>query len=153
MKLSSQDLINENLIRLDSLAKTKDESLKMISDIMLEEKRISSKKAYYQGMLEREKASTTGFGGGIAIPHAKIKEVIEPTISVIKLSTPVEWESLDNQPVELIIALAVPDSAEGTTHLQLLAKLSENLMEDDFVESLLNTNTKTGFNKLIKSIF
>lgn len=151
--MSNKDLINEKLIKLNIEANTKKEALKIISDIMYKEKRVSSAEAYYQGMLNREEVSTTGFGDGIAIPHAKIKEVTKPSISVIKLTNSIEWKSLDDQPVELIIALAVPEEEGDTTHLQLLAKLSENLMEEDFVESLLDTNTNEGFNDLIKNIF
>lgn len=151
--MSNKDLINENLIKLNIKTSTKEETLKIISEIMYKEDRVSSAEAYYQGMLERERTSTTGFGDGIAIPHAKIEEVLKPSISVIKLMDSVEWESLDNKPVKLIVALAVPDEEEDTTHLRLLARLSENLMEEDFVDSLLDTDTSEGFKDLIKNIF
>lgn len=151
--MSENELINESLIKLNLTVNTKKEVLKAISNIVYEEGRVLSAQQYYQGLVEREDNSTTGFGDGIAIPHAKIKEVIKPTISIIKLNSPVEWKAMDGKPVHLIIALAVPDSQEGTMHLQLLAKLSESLMEEEFTNALLSAETSNDIYKIINSIF
>ncbi|MBA4603787.1 PTS sugar transporter subunit IIA [Thermoactinomyces mirandus] len=148
-----REIINESLIKLNFHANTKEDVLKEIADIAFNAKRVESAEAYFNGMLERERTSTTGFGGGIAIPHAKIDAILKPTISVIKLREAVDWEAMDDKPVQLIIALAVPANQEGTLHLQLLAKLSENLMEEKFTGSLLSAKTKNEIYQIITSIF
>jgi len=136
------ELINEKLIQVNINAESKRDALRKIAELAFGAGRITDVNSYYEGLLEREKESTTGFGSGIAIPHAKIDEVVKPSICVAKLNKPVEWQSLDDKPVKLILALAVPTQQEGTLHLQLLAKLSENLMEEDFVYALLSAQSK-----------
>ena len=71
---------------------------------------------------EREKESTTGFGNGIAIPHAKSDNVNQATILFARGVNDVDWDSLDGKPVNTWISLLVPTS-EGSVHLKLLAKL------------------------------
>jgi PTS system fructose-specific IIA component len=150
--MSIEYLINKDLIEVDFSAKSKEEVLCKVSQIVYKSGRITNKGFYFEGLMERERNSTTGFGESIAIPHAKIKEVIQPTISIIKLEEPIEWEAMDGQPVKLIIALAIPQQ-ESKTHLKILAKLSEQLMEEDFRTALLSANTKSELYTVIKGIF
>ena len=151
--MNNSELINENLIELNVHAQTKNEALKKVANIVFNAGRVENGDNYLNGMLDRETISTTGFGGGVAIPHAKVDGVFEPTISVIKLKQAVEWDAMDDKPVQLLIALAIPRKQEGTVHLKLLAKLSENLMEEDFVDSLKSANTKKKILNTITSIF
>ncbi|ASN04296.1 PTS sugar transporter subunit IIA [Virgibacillus necropolis] len=147
------DIINEDLIELNNCAPSKRDVLEDVARMVYQEGRVRDKEGYLNGLLEREANSTTGFGDGIAIPHAKIDGVIKPTIAVIKLKNPVEWEAMDNKPVKLIISLAVPSNQKGTLHLKLLANLSEHLMEDDFKRKLILADTKREIYKIITSIF
>lgn len=151
--MDSTELINDHLIYLDSIALSKEHALKEVAQLVYQAGRVQDKDSYLQGLLEREKNATTGFGGGIAIPHAKIDEVIKPTIAVVKFKTPVDWDAMDNKPVRLIIALAVPAQEGGKLHLKLLAKLSEQLMEEDFKEALLSAKTKKELHKTVTGIF
>ncbi|GGB54646.1 PTS mannose transporter subunit IIAB [Virgibacillus dakarensis] len=151
--MNYSELINEHLIDLNVKAKTKEDALREVANIAFNAGRVESAEAYLNGMMERENTSTTGFGGRIAIPHAKIDEVIKPTISVVKLEEAVDWQAMDDRPVQLLIALAVPTKQEGTVHLQLLAKLSENLMEDEFTGALLSADTENEIYQTITSIF
>lgn len=147
------DLITIDLIEFNVFASTKEEVLRKVATHLYKAGRVSDEEAYFQALVNRENATTTGFGKGIAIPHAKIEEVTLPTISVLKLNTPVEWDSLDDKPVNIVIALAVPSKAKGTIHLQLLAKLSEELMEDEFVEKLHKANSKDEIYQFITNVF
>lgn len=83
----------------------------------------------------REAEASTGFGGGVAIPHAKSANVSAPAILFARLSAPVEWHSLDDAPVDTVINILVPEGGNDT-HLQLLAKLARNLVHEDFVAHL-----------------
>lgn len=89
----------------------------------------------------RETESTTGFGNGIAIPHAKSNNVDHAAILVARGTKAVEWASLDGQPVTAWISLLVPDN-QADTHLKLLAKLSRQLIHKDFI-ALLKTGSAT----------
>lgn len=84
---------------------------------------------------EREAEASTGFGNGVAVPHAKSANVGTPTILFARLTVPVEWYALDDAPVDTVINILVPESSSDT-HLQLLAKLARNLVHKDFVDHL-----------------
>lgn len=86
---------------------------------------------------EREREATTGFGGGVAIPHAKTDDVSSATLLFARLSQPVAWQALDEAPVSTVISILAPTSG-ADAHLQLLAKLARRLMHADFVEVLKN---------------
>lgn len=86
---------------------------------------------------EREREATTGFGGGVAIPHSKTDNVSDATLLFARLSRPVEWHALDDAPVSTVISILAPTSG-ADVHLQLLAKLARRLMHADFVEVLKN---------------
>lgn len=85
----------------------------------------------------REAEASTGFGGGVAIPHTKSENISTPAIIFARLSTPVEWHALDGAPVDTVINILVPKDGNDT-HLQLLAKLARNLVHADFVAALKN---------------
>ena len=97
---------------------------------------LSNKKNYIESVLEREVHSTTGIGNGIAIPHGKSDSVKEAAIAYAKLKEPIEWASLDDKPVSIVILLAIPDSEKGDTHLRLLSEIAMKLMDDEIVENL-----------------
>ncbi|MGO1421391.1 PTS sugar transporter subunit IIA [Staphylococcus shinii] len=151
--MNIESLINKDLIEIGFSAKSKERVLGEISQLVYKSGRVTNKRCYFEGLMERERNSTTGFGESIAIPHAKSKEVVQSTISIIRLKEPVEWKAMDGQPVKLIIALAIPQQEEGEMHLKILAKLSEQLMEEDFRTALLSANSKSELYTVIKSIF
>ena len=88
---------------------------------------------------EREAEASTGFGGGVAIPHSKTDDVSEPTVLFARLSRPVEWNSIDDKPVKTVISILVPDGA-NSEHLRLLSSLSRKLVHPEFLE-ILNKGT------------
>ena len=86
-------------------------------------------------LAERERIGSTGFGGGIAIPHAKFKGLDRIHCLVARLDQPIEFESLDNEPVDLIFVLLAPEHASGD-HLKALARISRLLREPSALERL-----------------
>ncbi|GMA62449.1 fructose PTS transporter subunit IIA [Alicyclobacillus fastidiosus] len=90
-----------------------------------------------QSVLAREQEGTTGFGKGVAIPHGKTDGVKEPILMFATLASPVEWNSLDEKPVDMLFMILVPETAQSQ-HLQILAKLARRLMHQDFVDHLRN---------------
>ena len=88
---------------------------------------------------EREEEASTGFGGGIAIPHSKTVDVAEHTVLFARLSQHVEWNSIDGKPVQTVISILVPSGA-NSEHLRLLSSLSRKLVHPEFVE-ILNKGT------------
>lgn len=138
--MMDKSVLNKKYIMLDVLAKDKVEVLRKIADFAFEQGVVDDADAYYNGLLARENEVTTGFGEGIAIPHARIKEVNKGALFVMKLRKEVEWEALDDLPVQMVLAIAMPENDNANSHLKLLASLSRKLMHKEFVDKLLASN-------------
>ncbi len=89
----------------------------------------------FEILLERERLGTTGVGKGIAIPHGKLVELERLYGMFVRLDQPVDFESVDDQPVDLIFLLLAPESA-GADHLKALARVSRLLRDPSICEKL-----------------
>ncbi|CAM4143493.1 Nitrogen regulatory protein [Novosphingobium lubricantis] len=87
------------------------------------------------GIEEREKLGSTGFGRGVAIPHARIDGLERPVAAFLRLEEPVEFAAADGMPVDCVFGLLSPTRA-GATHLQALAAISR-LMRDERMHARL----------------
>ncbi|UAK24644.1 PTS IIA-like nitrogen regulatory protein PtsN [Sphingomonas nostoxanthinifaciens] len=86
-------------------------------------------------LVERERLGSTGFGEGVAIPHGKIEGLTQVVGVFAKLATPVDFQSIDDMPVDLVfLLLSPPDS--GVEHLKALARVSRRLRDRPFVAKL-----------------
>jgi PTS system nitrogen regulatory IIA component len=86
-------------------------------------------------LLDRERLGSTGFGGGVAIPHGKI-EGLEQVVGVFaRLATPIDFAAIDDMPVDLVFLLLSPPDA-GVEHLKALARVSRKLRDRSFVAKL-----------------
>lgn len=86
-------------------------------------------------LLERERLGSTGLGHGVALPHARVKDLRESIGAFVRLRHPVDFEAIDEQPVDLAFAMLVPEAA-SEIHLQLLAQLADLFGEDSFRDLL-----------------
>ena len=86
-------------------------------------------------LLERERLGSTGIGGGIAIPHGKLPGLQRLHGVFARLATPVEFEAIDERPVDLVFLLLAPEAA-GADHLKALARVSRLLRDRAVVEKL-----------------
>ena len=86
---------------------------------------------------EREMLGSTGLGNGVAIPHGRIESLGKPRVALIRLAEPLEFGSIDGQPVDLVAAMVVPEQ-NTDLHLQLLAELAEFFSHKDMVKALRN---------------
>ena len=142
------DLLSIDSIEIGSSYKDKDELLKNAVKLMCRSGIINNEKEYLNSVLEREKESTTGVGNGIAIPHGRCKAVDKAGLAAIVLNKPVEYEALDNKPVELLFLIAAPED-KGNVHLEILSKLAMMLMDQEFTFKLKNSRTAEEFIRVI----
>ena len=91
--------------------------------------------AVFDRLLERERLGSTGLGYGIALPHARVPDLEQAHGAFIQLSAGVDFDAIDNQPVDLVFALLVPEVATQE-HLQLLAGLATLFSQAAFCERL-----------------
>ncbi|MFR3497601.1 MAG: fructose-specific PTS transporter subunit EIIC [Paraclostridium bifermentans] len=132
------NMTGNNLIMLDLNVCTKEEAIKLLIDKLYSEGVVSSKKEFFNTVMERELHSPTGLEKGLAIPHGKCESVNKAAFAVARLNNKISnWESIDeNNEVDLIFLLAIPKAEEGSTHLKLLSELSVSLMNEEFCNSL-----------------
>ncbi len=93
----------------------------------------------FETLLQRERLGSTGLGQGIAIPHGKLPELNTLYGIFARLDAPIEFDAMDNQPVDLIFMLLAPETA-GADHLKALARVSRLLRDVDTAEKLRGSN-------------
>lgn len=84
----------------------------------------------------REQLGSTGFGRGVAIPHARVKGLNRPVAAFLRLEAPVDFDAADGTPVDLIFGLLSPEGA-GASHLHALAAISRTMRDDRMHEALI----------------
>jgi len=94
----------------------------------------------FDTLLQREKLGSTGLGGGIALPHGKLPQVEALFGMVATLSTPVAFDAVDDQPVDVVFLLLAPESA-GADHLKALARIARFVKTSGTVEKMRGCRT------------
>ncbi len=133
------ELITKSLIDLHFHAENKDDVLRHLADLAEADGRLYDKDLFIQELYRREEEAPTNIGMNVAIPHGKDDSVKEPALMFLKLDSPITW---NDEEADLIFGIAVPDEAEGTLHLELLAKIARKLMQDGAIESFYNAGSE-----------
>ena len=142
------ELLDKRSISLTAAPASKSEALDMAVDLMAAGGKIRDKEAYRKEVYLREEESTTGVGGGIAIPHGKCDAVAKPGLAAMVIKDGVDFDSLDGEPVNLIFLIAAPNTKDNI-HLDVLSKLSILLMDEQFSENLKKASTPEEFLRII----
>jgi multiphosphoryl transfer protein len=129
-------IVDEELVRVDVAAGSKEEAIKAAVDLLFLAGRTDRPREVEEAVWQREADYSTGFGNGFALPHCKTDAMAAHSIAVIRLRDGVEWGALDGQPVRTILLMGVRGSDAGRAHMQVLAALSRGLMHDRFREAL-----------------
>lgn len=99
-------------------------------------------------ILQRERLGSTGVGNGIAIPHGKLSGISRITGVFARLEVPVEFEALDDQPVDLVFLLLAPEGA-GADHLKALSRIARVLRDADTVTKIRGTRDAAAIHALL----
>jgi PTS system nitrogen regulatory IIA component len=94
-----------------------------------------SERTILETLLQRERLGTTGVGNGVAIPHGKLPKLTNLFGVFARLDRPVDFESMDNEPVDLVLLLLAPETA-GADHLKALARVARLFKDADVVRKL-----------------
>lgn len=129
-------LYNENTVALELKGSTKEEVLKEMTDLLYKDGVLTNKEEFLAEINKREESGSTGFGNGVAIPHAKTKSVVKPRVAVGISKKGFEFDSLDGKPVHLIFMIAAGEG-DNDLHLKTLSSLAQNLMEKEYVDRIL----------------
>lgn len=138
------DLLQENGIELNGRAADKRGAIDQMVALMDATGKLSDVERYKQAVLAREEEGSTGVGEGVAIPHAKTDAVKAPGLAAMVVKDGVDYDCLDGEPAYLIFLIAAPDTKENV-HLDVLARLSVLLMDEDFRDRLIAAPDKRAF--------
>jgi len=134
------DILKVNHIKVPLLAKDKKAVIGELVQVLADAKELKDPNLLLTAVLEREATRTTGIGNGLAIPHGKCAGVDHLVIAIGKPETPIDFESIDGRPVNLIVLLASPPDQTGP-HIQALARISRLMTVDAFRQAMRSATT------------
>ncbi len=134
------DLLVKERIDLNLQSTTKSDVIKEIAWLFEKTGVLNHYDDFVAAVNEREALSSTALEDGIAIPHAKTKAIKRAAIAIGRKSDGIDYDSLDGEKSQLFFMIGAPDGANNE-HIEVLAKLSQLLLDDDFRIALLNANS------------
>lgn len=132
-------IVTADSVLLSQHAGSREEALTLISQKAAELGIADDADALFSAFVARENMGETGMTDGFAVPHAKSAAIDHAAVIVFKNDHALDWPSFDNKPVDICLALLVPDVEAGTTHIKLLSKTAVLLMREQF-KTLLRTS-------------
>ncbi|EGO8529839.1 PTS sugar transporter subunit IIA [Enterococcus faecalis] len=137
-----KDIIDLKTVKTNMNVNTKEEALKELANLLLENGNISEEKGFIKDIYDREAEGQTGIGNYLAIPHGKSAYVKKIGVAIGINSTEIPWESLDDNGVKGIILFAVGNyHKETTSHLKLLSLFARKLGNDEVVREFLQSKS------------
>ena len=142
------DLLTIDRIRIPLESRTKDNLLRELVQVITSNSDDEPEEVL-RAVREREAVLSTGIGNGVAIPHGKSALVPELIMAAGRTAAPVEFDSLDGQPVQLLFMLVGPETAAGP-HIKALSRISRLIRKDSVREQLINAQTAEEFYQGLK---
>lgn len=133
---SERPLLSADTIATEASGVNKHEAIKTLVDLLAADNRLGDGVEVEEAIWKREEAYSTGFGYGFAVPHCQSAQVTANSLALIRLKEPVEWGSLDGNPVRVVILLAIRAADHGKEHLRIFSRLSRLVMQDAFRDRL-----------------
>lgn len=124
----------ENIYLNESLA-SKEAVFRFVADASVGMGLVKNAERVYEGMKAREETMTTGAGGGLGFPHTTCGEAADAAVFLIRPAQPLEYEAIDHLPVDIILALVIPEN-NTPLHLQILAGVSRLCKEPAFLRAV-----------------
>lgn len=137
-----ENILTEDRTRVNVQSASKKRTLETLAQIFAEDIDIIDADELFQYFINRERLGSTGIGHGIAIPHCRFKTAGQTFAACITLEEPIDFDSVDSEPVNVIFAMLVPEDAEAN-HLQTLASIAESLQKPEYVTALRKSTTSS----------
>ena len=137
------ELFTAQSIALDEALQTQEEILSRLVELQATHGNITDKEAYKMALYAREAEGSTYVDNGITVPHAKTAVVTRPSLAALRLAKPVQYNAEDDGTTDLLFAIAAPEN--GSLHVDMLARMMQMLMNEDFVAKLKAAKTPAEF--------
>ena len=141
------ELLNLKYILTEFKSEHKDDVINELVDLLKGDERIIDLEEVRKCVFEREEKMSTGVGKGFAIPHGKTNSVTDILAAFGKSETPIEYNSLDGEPVHLIFLLVGKENLVAK-HIKLLSRISRLMNNEEFRKKLINANSKESVLKI-----
>jgi PTS system nitrogen regulatory IIA component len=142
-------LLSPQSIFLDIEISSKKKLLELIANIVADQTRLTES-SIYNKLLNRERLGSTGLGQGFAVPHARLENLDKTMGCFFRLKVPVNFEAPDNQPVDLLFVIVIPEEATDE-HLLILSSLARIFSQADVCEAIRSATSKDEIAKIIES--
>jgi PTS system nitrogen regulatory IIA component len=142
-------LLSPQSIFLDAEITSKKKLLQLIANIAADRTELSES-AIYNNLLNRERLGSTGLGLGFAVPHARLESLDQTMGFLFRLKDPVNFESPDNQPVDLVFTIIIPEQATEE-HLIILSSLASIFSRPEVCEAIRSATSKEEIAQIIES--
>jgi len=151
MKMDN-NVIKKNMIFLDENINNKMEIVDYILKEAFSERLITEIDDLKQAIIDRENEVSTTVGFEVAMPHGKTKSVTQPFISLLRTEESFRWSEENDETVQMVILIAVPEEDIDNTHLKVISAISKKLLDDDFREKLFLEKDIDNVYRLLLSI-
>lgn len=147
MNMRLIELFSRDATALNVKAKDKDAVISKLVDLQFTHGNITDKEAYKKAIYAREEEYSTYVGNGIVVPHAKNSVVTAPSLAVVRLTDPIQYNADDDGESNLFFMIAAP--MNGNLHVDMLARMMSLLADEDFVDQLNAAKTEEEFLDLL----
>lgn len=130
-------MLNVKNIKLNMTARTKEEVIEELTDLLIQDGAVTNKEDFIRDVWLREELGSTGFENHIAIPHGKSSGVSRTALAIGRTQHAIPWETMDGSDVRCVILFAVCLVDQNATHIRLLAQVSGSLADEDIIAKLL----------------
>jgi len=142
-------LLSPQRIFLDTEISSKKKLLELIANIVADQTQLAES-LIYNNLLNRERLGSTGLGHGFAVPHARLENLDETIGCLFRLKEPVNFEAPDNQPVDLVFTIIIPQEATEE-HLIILSSLASIFSQTDVCEAIRGATSRDEIVQIIQS--
>ncbi|MCK4294221.1 MAG: PTS sugar transporter subunit IIA [Planctomycetes bacterium] len=143
-------ILQPDCVKVPVESNTKEAVITELVDLLDAKGLLSKRDVALEAVLTRERTRSTGTGAGIAIPHGKCNAVRQLVMAIGIAREPIEFESIDGEPVTILILLVSPADKTGP-HIQALAQISRLMLDDEFKQKLENAASADEVYKLLQS--
>jgi fructose-specific phosphotransferase system IIA component len=147
MKIAN--ILNEQTVRVQLQGTTKNEIINEMIELVASQDKVLDKEKVRQTIFEREKIMSSGVGSGFAIPHGKTDAVSDIVGAFATTGVPIDFQSLDGQPVRLVFLLVGRENMVGP-HIKLLSRISRMMNKEEFRSNLLIAETPEAIISIFK---
>jgi len=146
MKLT--EILDRSCVKVPMAATDKQSAIEELVALLAENGKVKDRAALLEAVLAREQSRSTGIGRGLAVPHGKCAAVDRLVMAAGKPAHPIDFASIDHQPVDVIVLLASPTDQTGP-HIQALARISRLMLMEPFRRAISAAQTADQFYKVV----